>query len=142
MSDNPTWPDLNQCEAPLDKRKEVQWRQVHPNFVDRGVVARDAFVGTPDATGEVSTVRSATRSAEDAYTFHTVALALSSAGSWGVTVAEADQTGCRCVDDVECEGVDTPGHSYVDMRGLAKASRKVARTELAAVATARGCQHP
>lgn len=63
---------------------------------------------------------------------------LATAGSWPVSVARVDEVEGRVIDDSACEGVETPGHSFIDLRGLSKSERRKARTELAAYVTARG----
>jgi hypothetical protein len=134
--------DLKSCEVALDDGPEWLWRQVHPNFVSGALVSAEAFVGTPDARSEVSTVRSSARTAEQAFVHHTNELGRPSAGSWAVSVDEVKATGSRAIDDARCEGVTTPGHSYVDVRRLGKSDRKLARAMLAARATDRGRQFP
>lgn len=134
--------DLDECQSAVDDGDECQWRQVHPRFVDGTVVSREAFVGTPGASDEISTVRAAVATAEAAYRHHCEVLGLEASGTWAITVAEATQANCQIVDDAACDGVDTPGHSFVDMRALSKSARRTARTELAARATARGRMHP
>lgn len=141
MAENP-WPDLTACEFLIEEPSELEWRQVHPTFEEDAVVSTDAFVGSGDSTREVSTARSATSSAEEAFRFHTEERALQSAGTWAVSVSEAVDADCRCIDDSECEGVETPSHSYIDMRALSKAERTAARVALAAAATDRGRRFP
>ena len=130
------------CKEVVDADGELQWRQVHPKFVDGGLVSRDAFVGTPAARGEVSTARSSIVTAADAYDFHRNTLSLESAGTWGVTVAEVGLTQCLVIDDSQCDGVDAPGHSYIDMTDLSRAESRKARSVLASLATDRGRRHP
>jgi hypothetical protein len=132
--------DLKSCEVELHDGPERLWRQVHPNFVSGALVSAEAFVGTPNARSEVSTVRSSARTAEQAFVYHTTALGLASAGSWAGSVGEVPAASCRAIDDAACEGVETPGHSYVDMRALGKPDRRLARAMLAARATDRGRQ--
>ena len=137
-----TPPDLAACQSLIDEGGELQWRQVHPKFVDGDVIAREAFVGTPEATDEVSTTRASVVSGEEAYRHHSDHRGLQTAGSWGIAVHEAQDAQCRVVDDSNCEGVDTPGHSFLDMRDLSKSERRKARNEWAAIATARGRSFP
>lgn len=134
--------DLDECQTLVEDGEEKQWRQVHPRFIDGEVVSREAFVGTPGASDQVSTARASITTSEEAYRHHREGLGLESDGTWAVTVAEAGEADCRVVDDSACDGVDTPGHSFIDMRGLSKAARRTARTRLAAWATARGRMHP
>jgi hypothetical protein len=134
--------DLKSCEVELHDGSERLWRQVHPHFVSADLVSSEAFAGTPNARSEVSTVRSSARTAEQAFVYHTTDLGLASAGSWAVSVDEVNATGSRAIDDAACDGVETPGHSYVDMRALGKSDRRLARAMLAARATDRGRQFP
>lgn len=133
--------ELEPCELVLEGDAERLWRQVHPEFVQGDMVLAGAFVGTPTARSKVSTVRSSVRTAKQAFDHHTT-LDLTSAGSWPITVEEVNLVGCRAIDDAACEGVETPGHSYIDMRGLSKRDRKLARATLARGATERGRQFP
>lgn len=137
-----TPPNLTACQSLVDTDDELQWRQVHPNFVDGDVVAREAFVGTPGATDEVSTTRASAVSGEEAYRYHSEQLGLGSAGSWGIAADEVQAEQCRVVDDSDCQGVDTPGHSFIDMRSLTKSERRKARTKWASIATKRGRTYP
>jgi hypothetical protein len=133
-----TKPDLKECQIILEDLDEDQWRQVHPRFVDGDVVSREAFVGTPGASDEVSTARGAVVSAAAACEHHRQTLGLETAGSWPLSVDQVDRSHSRVVDDSACEGVETPGHSFIDLRGLSKGERREARTALAAHATIRG----
>jgi hypothetical protein len=133
--------ELEPCELVLEDKAERLWRQVHPEFVQGHVVLAGAFAGTPRDRSKVSTVRSSVRTAKQAFDHYTT-LSLTSAGSWAITVDEVNVAGCRAIDDAECEGVETPGHSYIDMRGLSKPARRVARATLAQRATQRGRQFP
>jgi len=91
--------ELKRCEVALDEGPEWLWRQVHPNFVSGDRVSAEAFVGTPEARSEVSTVRSSVRIAEQAFVYHTTALGLASAGSWAVSVDEVKATGSRAIGE-------------------------------------------
>jgi hypothetical protein len=133
---------LRDCEFEIRDTAESQWRQVHPQFVDGDFVSSEAFVGVPGERDEVSTVRSALRSAAEAYEHYVGTLGLASAGCWATSVAEITEAGSRAVADHDCDHVETPGHSYIDMRGMTKAQKRITRAALAAAATGRGRQHP
>lgn len=140
---DPNWPALEDCENLLDDREEEFWRQVHPNHVSaEGHVSPEGFTGTPDDRYRVSGASSTSTTAEEAYAYHTEVLELSSSGSWAVAVGDVLEEGCRCVDDSACEEVDTPGHVYVDMRGLDRGGQRAARAAFAAAATLKGRRHP
>lgn len=131
---------LRDCESEISDSDAVQWRQVHPNYVDGDLVSMEAFVGTPDATRQVSTAQEAQVTAQEA---HEEYVALNpSAGSWPVAVSDIEDAGCRCVDDSSCPDSQLTGHSYIDMRHLEKKPRKGARMKLAAAATASGRTYP
>lgn len=140
MPDVPMVAELRECEMLVDDGAELQWRQVHPNFLKNGVVSQEAFVGTPNDRDQVSTVRSTRRSAGEAHEHYVEVLGLSSAGTWATSVDDVVATACRVVDDEVCEDVEVPGHSYIDFRGLSKAAKKAARLELARRAQLRGKQ--
>jgi hypothetical protein len=134
------------CRVRVEDDDELQWRQVHPRYLEKRangpLVSRDAFVGTPAATREVSTARSSVVSAEEAYEYHRDQLGLKTEGAWAVSVREATSVGCPVVDDSECDGVNTPGHSFIDMRALNKSDARKARNELATRANERGRSFP
>lgn len=133
---------LRDCELVIEDPPELQWRQVHPQWVDHGLVASDAFAGVEGSRATISTVRSMACSAAQAHRFYVESLGLLSAGTWAVTVSEVVEVLGRVVDDAACDDVDTPGHSFIDLRGLTRAQRRVARATLAARATSRGRQFP
>jgi hypothetical protein len=138
---DPDWPELAPCEEIVPNSAELQWRQVKPQYINTdGADTLITDLAFQDDSHRVSTSRARLTNAESAYRFH-VEAGLRSAGTWAVTAEEIDAASCRCIDDHVCQWNDTPGHSYIDMRGLhGKAARRVARVELATRATARGCQ--
>jgi hypothetical protein len=142
MTNGPPRPDLVDCELEIESSGELQWRQVHPRFVDVDVVSEQAFVGTSDDRERVSTARASKTTAANAHAYFVTVLGRSSAGTWAVSVAEIAGSLCRAVDDEACHDVETPAHSYIDLRGLSKPERRQARAELATAANARGRQHP
>jgi hypothetical protein len=148
--EDPGWRPLIDCEGTVDRGEELEWRQVLPNYiieeVDGGLhVENLAF---QDDTRCVSTSRESIVSAEEAYVYRVTVEGKESAGTWAVSVSEVGEVICRVIDDSNCDGVDTPGHSYIDMRHLDGSSknagnrRKQVRQHLAARATTRGRQHP
>ena len=132
--------ELRDCEEVIADPDELQWRQVKAMHLDpetyevRGVAFQDN-------SRCVSTSRSSIVDAASAMATH-LALGLRTEGTWAVSVAEVEAAGCRVVADNECDDVEVPGHSYIDMRNLDKNARKIARAELATRATARRRQHP
>jgi hypothetical protein len=142
MTDLPGRPALRGCESLISESDELQWRQVHPRFVDGGVVSEQAFVGTPDDRECVSTSRESKTTAAEAHNHHSSVLGLSSAGTWAVSVTEIEGCLARAVDDDQCPDVETPAHSFIDLRGMTKPEKRRARAELAVAANSRGRQHP
>lgn len=136
MSSTP--PRLKECEELVEDGDELQWREVNPQWVDRRLVARDAFVGAGGFTEEVSTARASVVTAAVAHVHFVEVLGLQSIGTWAVTVAEVQLTGARVVDDADCDDVEIPGHSYIDLRGMTRSQKREARAQLAAFATSRG----
>ncbi len=133
--------DLLECETVISNESELQWRQVKGTYLDRETCAvlEMAF----QANGYVvSTSRSSVVDAKAAMEAH-LANGRDSMGTWAVSVAEVSSLGCRVIDDQACDEVETPGHSYIDMRSLGnKGLRRAVRVELATFATTRGRQHP
>jgi hypothetical protein len=144
MTENPPEQEtpLRSCEKVVPDSDELQWREVHPQWVADGLIARDAFVGVHTSRAEVSTVRSSRRTAEQAHLHYVEHLGLQSAGTWAVAVGEVLEVDGRVVDDSACDDVDTPGHSFIDLRSLTRPQQKAARVHLAARATSRGRQYP
>lgn len=143
MNDGPEWPALEDCESLIEMGDELQRRQIKAQHLDDGVDGQHITpLAFQDDTRCVSTSRSSQTSAADAYDYHVNVAGLASEGTSAASVAEIQAASCRAVDDQTCDGVVTPAHSYIDMRGLSKNQRKTARVELATRATARGRQHP
>lgn len=82
-------------EILLVELDELLYRQVHPGFVDDGIPSAQAFAPTKKDEGKLSIARGKLTTAEGAYTHHTSALHLKSAGSWGLTVAETNGASYR-----------------------------------------------
>lgn len=143
MNEGPQWPALDDCETLIELGEEFEWRQIKPQHLDEDF---DGAHITPlafqDDSRCVSTSRSSKVTAAGAYEHHVNVARLASEGTWAVSVDEIHAASCRAIDDSDCDGVDTPGHSFIDMRALGRNQRKTARVELATKATARGRQHP
>lgn len=113
-------------------------RQVHPIMCPDGEPARTAFTPTKKDDGKLSTLRGRV-SADEAYRRHVEGLQLQSAGTWVVTVGEANDAGCVALDDGDDLGV--PDHASVDFseagsrRNVERAARK-----LRDAAVTRGCR--
>ena len=85
---------IQHCEAEINDGHELQWRQVHPRFLDGEMVSQEAFVGVPGSTSEVSTARASIQTAEQSHLHYVNTLGLQSAGTWAVSVTEAHEGGC------------------------------------------------
>lgn len=118
---------------------EVLFRQVHPSWVDDGVPTSQAFTPTPKDEGELSIALGSLTTAEAAFKHHTTVLKFASAGTWAVTVGEADDAGLESFDD---DQPDLLAHGFVDFRGLGRKEAKRRGMLLAASARARGRLYP
>lgn len=138
-----SWSALEDGEHPVAISDESLWRQVNPQFYDdsQKVVADLAFRARPEEGYKLSVSRSSVvADPEDAYGHHTTVAGRASVGVAAVTVREVDEAGSRVVDDASIQTIipPTPGHCYVDCRGLTKSERQELREELAIIATDRG----
>jgi hypothetical protein len=118
---------------------EALFRQVHPKWVDGSVPTSQAFTLTAKDEGELSIARGNLTTAEAAFKHYTTVQKFASAGTWAVTVEEADDAGLECFDD------DQPGllaHGFVDFRGLGRNEAKRKGVLLAARARTRGRLYP
>jgi hypothetical protein len=117
------------AEDVLADGNETLFRQVHPNWLVDEEPSSQAFRPTPKDDGELSVSRGSKTTPQGAYEHHTVDLGLSSAGTWGVTVAEVEEAGLAAVDDPSEEDA---AHAFIDFRGLRRgpteARAKILRT--------------
>lgn len=143
VTSGPSWPDIKDGEILLENADEKLWRQVRPNMFDQGQIGEGAFIPTSSDPRRLSCSREALQSAEGAYDDY-VRRGYKSAGTCAVTVEEVASVKSRAIDDSSVqEGEDpTPGHTYIDYRGLDRTGRQEAREELAFYATNRGLLHP
>jgi hypothetical protein len=117
--DDPDGPPLG---IPLTKPDELLWRQVAIAFQDQGVPTYQAFCPTKKDRKRLSTRRSEVMTAETAYSEHRAANG-STAGTWGVTVAEAEGSGTPAYDDSSLPGVPR-GHASLYFGGKSRWSRR------------------
>lgn len=130
---------LEDGEMVLEDKVEVLWRQVHPNFLQDGVISSLAFRPFPRDAGMLS-VRRESYGADRAYRDH-VHVGNVSAGTWGISVGEVLETGARAVDDSALP--ERPeAHAYVDYRYLSRKQTEAAAKRLRAVAMVRGRAYP
>lgn len=118
---------------------EVLFRQVHPSWVHDGVPTSQAFTPTPKDEGELSIARGSRTTAEAAYKHYTTVQKFASAGTWAVTVGEANDAELQSFDD---DQPDLLAHGFVDFRGLGRKEAKRKGMLLAAHARTRGRLHP
>jgi hypothetical protein len=123
----------------LADHAEILYRQVHPNWVEDGVPSYLAFRPTTKDEGQLSVDQGSLITAEDAYRQHTTIRKLKSAGTWAVTVGEADGAALKSFDDHED---DPPAHGFIDFRGLGKREAQRNAAILAARAHKRGRLYP
>ena len=114
------------CALPITNTDEVLYRQAHPEYIQNGLSALIFRPGTND-NGELSVRRAQTLTARQAYEEHT-AQNRKSAGTFQITVGEANDAGLVVYDDASCVGI--PGHAYIDFKGLAPSERKQKRNIL------------
>lgn len=143
MTEAVSFPPLEQCEEALDNAAEWYYRQIHPAYVDEGIVDVQAFAPSSQDDGKISGVRSSKQTAKGAYEDYPNA----SAGTWGVTLAQVLNAKGRLVDDSKCPVPShlpswPKGHSYLDQRINDRSIRKRLRDVLARDATKNGCQYP
>lgn len=131
---------LEDGEVEISPSDQKLWRQVNPRWFDNDVIGELAFRASGEEDYKLSVSQESKVTAQSAYKFHTEQMARHSAGVAAVTANEVSEVGCRTVDDETIQEIDppTPGHAYVDKRGLNKKQRKEIREELADFATVRG----
>ena len=113
-------------------------RQVPPSFLDGEAPTSQAFVPFPKDKNMLSVYDGDQCNAEGAYVHYTTVLKLSSAGVWGVTVAEVTNTGLASRPDPVGGNA---AHALVDFSGLSPKEQRRRAKLLLAFADARGCLH-
>ncbi len=131
--------DDDSGEILLVEPDELLYRQVHPGFVDDGIPSAQAFAPTKKDEGKLSIARGKLTTAEGAYTHHTSALHLKSAGSWGLTVAETNGGELQAFGEPIA---GSPAHGFIDFRDLGRGPAEKKAKLLLAHAKARGRLHP
>lgn len=128
----------------LEDLQELQFRQIHPSWVDEGHPTRQAFSPSTKDAGCLSLDRSAAIDARQSHENYT-SLGLKSEAVYGIEVGEF----AEMPYPVECyaspiEEADqwNPHHSHADFNNLTKAERKAKITELRRIAIGRGKLHP
>ncbi len=124
----------------LTDPNELLYRQVHPQFIQKGRVSSQAFRPTPKDDGELSVSQGSRTSPEQAYQLYTQQRELHSAGTWSISVGQ-----CMSLDlEVFADPLTTPivdeAHAVVCFRGLATKKIQRLSKQLSAFAQGRGCQ--
>jgi hypothetical protein len=119
----------------LTERDELLWRQVPPIWLE-GVPTRLAFRPTPKDKKRLSTARSSMIDARAAYEEHTG----TSAGTWAISVGEADDAGAPAYWDGEICGL--PEH-HASLYFGGQSLRKIddISKALRSFVNGRGCQY-
>lgn len=123
--------------------EELLYRQVHPQFYDKGILGSRAFKPNSSDAGLMSTDRASISSAAQAYEHYTVHRKKQSACVFGITVEEFNKENVQCFEDaLEADGEipANPAHSLADYNAHEAKSWKVVSQQLKLIAAARGCQ--
>ncbi len=125
---------------------ELLFRQVNPNWIREGRVSSQAFRPMPKDEGLLSVDRGSMTTPEASYRLFTEGLALSSAGTWGVTVAECTAQGLAVLEDALAsppEPVANAAHAVVSYVSVSSKSQVEAKGQkLARCANDRGRLFP
>ncbi len=119
---------------------EVQFRQVHPDFVLKGLPSRKAFMPKKEHGWKLSMCRSASTSAKDFFHSYTK-MGLKSFGVYGVTPRELAEE----PNPIECFSSPSrrnPNHSHADFSGLSSKQIKLKADDMCEKAISRGRLHP
>lgn len=124
----------------LTELDEVLLRQVHPEELDEAVGIQSLAFRPGSSHGFLlSTLREAV-GPETAFERHVTA-GLESAGTWGVSVGEAEGQSLVCLDDADPP--DTPeDHASIDFNVVGRKQQVRAARGLRDAALARGRMHP
>jgi len=134
--------ELLEGEQLISEANELLYRQVTKHMLDGDKLKTEAF-GPSTADREMpSYARSSEVTPQAARDWHTQNAASPSLGVWGVTVGEAIESGRHVVDDSLRPLADnqkrSPGHCFIDFRGLSKPQKRELRARLYFFATDRG----
>jgi hypothetical protein len=133
-------PGAGRAYPVLEDPAEMLFRQVHGNWVEKGVPTSQAFRPMPKDEGMMSIARGSKTTAELAHEHYTRVLGLDSVGTWGLLVAEVEATSPLRAREAELP--DDPAHGFVDFRDLPrKVCERLAKILLAR-AVERGRLHP
>jgi hypothetical protein len=131
-----TVPPLEEQEVHLTDGTEVLYRQLTEPLYDPAMKQPSSHAFGPKTAdqGKPSFARSSVVTAQESRDWHTDNAAKPSLAVWGCTVGAVDDQEVRAVDDSGTPGTKSPGHAYVDYRGLSKPEEKAVRSALLAEA--------
>ncbi|MFV0633993.1 hypothetical protein [Demequina sp.] len=147
------WPALVEGEFEVDNVDERLWRQVHPDWVQDGVISSSAFKPKRNDGKQLSCSRESIVSAAEATRHYGDVLGFRTAGSAAVSVGDVHTpdnpvgptatVSARVVDDSErgaTEGDLPPGHAYVDLRPFGSSAIERKAKQLAFFAAKNGLE--
>jgi len=120
----------------VDNPDEIQFRQIHPDWIQDDEPSRQAFIPTKKDDGKLSLARSILTSAEKAFQNY-IALGLRSSAVYGLSVSEFEEEPAP----IKCYASplsNNPHHSHADFSGLSKSQKKIKSQELRRLAINRG----
>ena len=110
------------------------YRQIHPEFINRGRVTSQAFHPSSGDPCNLSVYDGDQITAEKAWRHYTSKVQLKSAGVMAVIVDECKRMGLKCVLDRD----PYPEHALISFGGFTKSRVKKASKSLRAAAESRG----
>lgn len=124
----------------IEDESEIQFRQVHPSWIENDLPSRLAFIPTKKDENLLSMDRSATTTAKDSFDDF-IAMGLSSGAVFGLTPQEFSE-GPYVVDCYESPLPHNPHHSHADFGNMTNGEKKTKSQELRRQAISRGKLHP
>ena len=127
--------------ARLSDGTEVLFRQVHPNFLDKGEPSSNRFLPSSADENQLSVDRSAMTTASAAHALYTQS-GRQSGAVFGVSVSEFGGETVECFHDpIEANGTQlaNPAHALANYSKMDSKAQKAAAQRLKKLAIARGC---
>lgn len=124
----------------IANQNEIQFRQIHPNWMEGDEPSRLAFMPTRKDGNKLSLDRSSSTTAKQSYDDFR-ALGFKSDGVYGLTPGEL----LKNPNPIECFASpldNNPHHSHADFGGLSNSQKKAKSQELRRKAVVRGKLHP
>jgi hypothetical protein len=135
--------EIPPAPKPLQQADEILFRQIHPNFLQEGVISSATFLPTANDQGELSVDRSSVTTAAASFNLY-VGNGRASVAVCGLTVGEFGKEGLPCHPD-PLGATETlkanPAHAYADFNGVGTNQRKKMAQRLRTVAAGRGILH-